>query len=86
MLPLPGPTHPDTGHGPLSSGFQLTATNTRPMYGLSAVFTIVELSNDATLSDLTIEGATDGETFTLSPNSIKTPSPTRQQSPTGSTP
>ena len=61
------PNSTDTGHGPLSSGFQLTSTNTRPMYGLSAVFTIVELSNDATLSDLTIEGATDGDRFTLSP-------------------
>ena len=37
------------------------------MYGLSAIFTIVEISTDATLSDLTIEGATDGERFTLSP-------------------
>ena len=46
------PNSSDTGHGPLSSGFQLTATNSRPMYGLSAIFTIVELSNDAKLSDL----------------------------------
>ena len=61
------PNSPDTGHGPLSSGFELTATNTRPMYGISAVFTIVELSNDAKLSDLTIGGTTDGERFTLSP-------------------
>ena len=61
------PNSSDTGHGPLSSGFQLTATNSRPMYGLSAVFTIVELSTDATLSDLVIEGATDGESFNLSP-------------------
>ena len=61
------PNSSDTGHGPLSSGFQLTATNSRPMYGLSAVFTIVQLSTDATLSDLVMEGATDGDSFNLSP-------------------
>ena len=61
------PNSPDTGHGPLSSGFQIAEANNRPMYALSAVFTIVELSTDATLSNLTIEGATDGESFTLSP-------------------
>ena len=32
------PNSSDAGHGPLSSGFQLTATNTRPMYGLSDCF------------------------------------------------
>ena len=37
------------------------------MYGLSAVFTIVEPSDDAKLSALDIEGATGSETITLSP-------------------
>ena len=60
------PNSSDTGHGPLSSGFQLTATNSRPMYGMSAVFTIVELS-DATLSGLDLAGTAGGETITLIP-------------------
>ena len=60
------PNSSDTGHGPLSSGFQLTATNSRPMYGLSAVFTVTDLS-DATLSSLDLVGTTGGESITLSP-------------------
>ena len=60
------PNSSDTGHGPLSSGFQLTATNTRPMYGLSAVFTVTDLS-DATLSSLDLIGTIGGESITLSP-------------------
>ena len=36
------PNSSATGHGPLSSGFQIVRGNTRPMYGLSAVFTIVD--------------------------------------------
>ena len=37
------------------------------MYGLSAIFTIVEPSDDAKLSALDIEGATGSETITLNP-------------------
>ena len=37
------------------------------MYGLSPVFIVVEFSDDAKLSALTIEGATNGESISLSP-------------------
>ena len=37
------------------------------MYGLSAVFIVTEVSTDVTLSDLTIEGITNGETISLEP-------------------
>ena len=38
------------------------------MYGLSAVFVVVALSDDAKLSGLAIEGATNGESISLSPS------------------
>ena len=60
------PNSTDSGHGPLSSGFQLPSANTRPMYGLSAVFTVTDLS-DATLSSLDLIGTIGGESITLSP-------------------
>ena len=37
------------------------------MYGLSPVFIVVEFSDDAKLSALAIEGATNGESISLSP-------------------
>ena len=58
---------PVVGHGPLSGATDHEDDDDRPMYGLSAVFTIVEDSDDATLSNLVIEGATGGENITLSP-------------------
>ena len=60
------PNSTGAGHGPLSSGQKITETFTRPMYGLSTVFT-VEDSSDATLSNIAIEGTADGQTVVLSP-------------------
>ena len=37
------------------------------MYGLSAVFIVTETSTDVTLSDLTIEAVTNGQTVSLQP-------------------
>ena len=63
---VPGVSNPGTG--PLSSSSNLAApTANRPMYGLSAVFIVTETSTDVTLSDLTIEGITNGETVSLQP-------------------
>ena len=56
-----------TNHSPLSSGTKIDKTFTRPIYGLSAVFT-VEDSSDATLSNISIEGTADGQTVVLSPD------------------
>ena len=62
------PDASNPGTGPLSSSTNLAApTAKRPMYGLSAVFIVAKASTDATLSNLVIEGATSGETITLSP-------------------
>ena len=58
------PNSSASGAGPLSS-FENTAL-ARPMYGLSGVFKVSDPA-DATLSDLTIEGTTGGETITLVP-------------------
>ena len=56
------------GTGPLSSSSNLAApTANRPMYGLSAVFIVTEVSTDVTLSDLAIEGVTNGQTISLEP-------------------
>ena len=60
------PNSSGSGHGPLSSGQEITNTFPRPMYGLSTVFT-VEDSSDATLSNIAIEGTADGQTVVLSP-------------------
>ena len=60
------PNSTDTGHGPLSSGFQVAQASARPMYGLSEVFRVIE-AGDATLSDLAIETTTGGETVNLTP-------------------
>ena len=60
------PNSTETGHGPLSSGFQVAEASARPMYGLSAVFSVIE-AGDATLRDLTIETTTGGETVNLTP-------------------
>ena len=54
------------GDGPLSSGTTTTRVANHPMYGLSPIFRIVD-AGDATLANLSIEGATDGESITLSP-------------------
>ena len=62
------PDASNPGTGPLSSSTNLAApTAKRPMYGLSAVFIVTETSTDVTLSDLTIEGITNGETVSLEP-------------------
>ena len=61
------PNSTGASHGPLSSGQKITETFTRPMYGLSTVFT-VEDSSDATLSNISIEGTADGQTVVLSPD------------------
>ena len=60
------PNSSGAGHGPLSSGQKITETFTRPMYGLSTVFTVAD-SSDATLSNIAIEGTADGQTVVLSP-------------------
>ena len=60
------PDSSNGGEGPLSSALNHTTGSTRPMYGISAIFRVVE-GPDATLSDLVIEGATSGESITLSP-------------------
>ena len=57
------------GHGPISSTLYASDTDTRPMYGLSQVFEVVD-PTDATLSDLAIEVATDGQTVHLSPTFV----------------
>ena len=55
------------GFGPLSGSNSVSSSSNRPMYGLSAVFIVAEISDDATLSGLAIEGTTGAETITLSP-------------------
>ena len=55
------------GFGPLSGSNSVASSSNRPMYGLSAVFIVAEISDDATLAGLAIEGATGGESITLSP-------------------
>ena len=55
-----------SGHGPLSGATDHDDDDNRPMYGLSAIFGVIE-AGDATLSDLTIEGSTAGETVDLTP-------------------
>ena len=65
---LARPNSSISGHGPLSSALnEASRSSNRPMYGLSAAFTIVEPSDDAKLSALDIEGATGSETITLNP-------------------
>ena len=54
-------------YGPISSDDSTASSTNRPMYGLSAVFRVEEVSDDATLSDLTIERTTGGENITLNP-------------------
>ena len=53
--------------GPISSNATVNKSSSRPMYGLSAVLTVVE-GPDTRLSDLTIMGTTNGESVTLSPS------------------
>ena len=60
------PNSSGSSHGPLSSSTKIDKTFIRPIYGLSPVFTVA-VTNDATLSALTIEGTTGGESITLSP-------------------
>ena len=49
------PNSTNSGNGPLSSASEIAErTNTRPMYGLSAVFQVATASTDATLSALTV--------------------------------
>ena len=69
LVRLGRPNSTDSGTGPLSSFSNANTSNspTRFMYGLSPVFIVVEFSDDAKLSALTIEGATNGETIDLSP-------------------
>ena len=43
------PNSTGTGHGPVSSGFQIASGATRPMYGLSAVLRVVEAEEGPTL-------------------------------------
>ena len=65
--PFPALGRPNSnvsGAGPLSSGINTALA--RPMYGLSGVFKVSDPA-DATLSDLTIEGITNGETVSLEP-------------------
>ena len=63
---LARPNDSGSDNGPLSSINNISA-GSRPMYGLSPVFIVVELSDDAKLSTLVIEGATNGESISLSP-------------------
>ena len=60
------PNSSDTGNGPIGSIHNFSA-GSRHMYGLSPVFIVVEFSDDAKLSALAIEGATNGESISLSP-------------------
>ena len=60
------PNSSGSGNGPLSSGSAVSTTATRPMYGLSAVFTVeASASTDATLSGLALENADDDSTIAL---------------------
>ena len=43
------PNSSSTGHGPLSSGFQVVENSSRPMYGLSAILRVVEAEEGPTL-------------------------------------
>ena len=61
-----GPT-PRTRATAPSAASTTSAQASRPMYGLSPVFIVVEFSDDAKLSALAIEGATNGESISLSP-------------------
>ena len=63
---LARPNDSGSDNGPLSSINNISA-GSRPMYGLSPVFIVVEFSDDAKLSTLVIEGATNGESISLSP-------------------
>ena len=60
------PNSSAAGDGPLSSDSTTTRNTSHPMYGLSPIFTVVDVG-DATLASLAIEGATGGESITLSP-------------------
>ena len=61
------PNSSDTGNGPIGSIHAFRRQASRPMYGLSPVFIVVEFSDDAKLSALAIEGANNGEGISLSP-------------------
>ena len=56
----------DKNNGPLGFFAVTSASSLRPMYGLSRFFTVVS-STDATLSDLSLENASNGSAITLSP-------------------
>ena len=59
------PNTAGSDNGPLHGGSNtVTTSQTRPMYGLSAVFT-VEATTDATLSGLALENADDDSTIAL---------------------
>ena len=63
----PGTSNTNTAtNGPLSSENFTNQNNSRPMYGLSPVFTVA-VSNDATLSGLALEDASDDSALTLDP-------------------
>ena len=61
------PNTSGSGNGPLyGSSDTVTTSQNRPMYGLSAVFTVgASASTDATLSGLALENADDGSTIAL---------------------
>ena len=48
------PNSSDSGQGPLGSAIRSPSSQSRPMYGLSAVFQVATASTDATLSALTV--------------------------------
>ena len=63
------PNSAGTITGPISSNTGIQSTNSRPMYGLSSVFTVTDLS-DATLSSLMMQGTANGETIDLNPTFV----------------